>query len=377
MESKNQNISPEAGKIKYKAEPARHFPRYKIPAYIEIEGKRYRLKDWSLGGCSIYNLPENYLQKKWTVANIIIPFDVFDTIIKDINVEFIRKYDNGTVGCKFSELKPAQASLLQDIVEAYLEGSIVSVDGFINTIKREDLREALDKARPQPPQKKGIEEIIRKFFILSLFMLVTLTLVIFLVYAIHTRIFMIKATSASISSNIKVIRTPASGVFQIKKGIMDNESVKKMEILGILRTVVGIPIIIRSPIQGKILNVFVSEEGPVKEGDPLFEILPSHPQLYVVANILHRDTERLRILQSARIILPDGTTLNGIVEKIISPVPAFMINQPNILSLSSVSYDKVILKIPGFKNTALIGSSVSVIFDLTPEFIKHLITYFQ
>jgi len=167
MDEKKKEDKPESQRIKHKAEPTRHYPRYKIPAYIEIDGKRYKLNDWSIGGCAIADLPDEYFEKKWSVGNLIVPFDTFETVIKDIKLEFLHRRPDGSVGCRFTELRPEQLSLMQDIIEAYLEGNIVTLDEFINVIKREDLRETLEGRRPKPPKRGGKEEFLRRIFVLS------------------------------------------------------------------------------------------------------------------------------------------------------------------------------------------------------------------
>ncbi len=366
---------PEIKKVKYEAEPTRHYPRFKIPAYIEIDGKRYKLKDWSLGGCAIIDLPEKYLERKWGTGNLIVPFDTFDAVIKDLKLEFLRKNPDGTVGCRFTELRPEQISLMQDIIEAYLEGSIVSLDEFINVIKREDLREALEKSRPNPPESNRVEEWVRRLFIFSLFFIIAATLTLFLLDALYTRVFQVKAVSAFVDSRLEIIRTPASGIFQSKSPWKKGEEIRKGTVLGTVRAINGFPILIKSPVSGKLYKSLVKEYDLVREGDPLFQVLPKGEKLYITANILHKDTERLRIGEEAVIVFPSGEIVKGRVIKIETPISLSALHQttPMPAYAYATNYDRVRISLPdNFKDIRLIGTSVNVIFDLTPSYLKPL-----
>ncbi|WP_456435073.1 HlyD family efflux transporter periplasmic adaptor subunit [Thermovibrio ammonificans] len=370
-EEKNQN---NIGKMKFRAEPTRHFPRYRIPAYIEIDGKRYKLKDWSIGGCAIIGLPEEYLQKRWATGNLIVPFDTFDTVIKNIKLEFLRKNPDGTIGCRFTELRPDQISLMQDIIEAYLEGSIEpSVDEFINTIKREDLREALEARKPKAPKRAEAEEILRRIFITFLFVVIILTLVIFILEALYTRVYLVRAVSAFYDAPLKVIRTPASGFFKFKNPIHPGDRIKKDEILGFMNVPGLVSFVIPSPVEGTVTKVFVTNNDAVREGDPLMLVLPKGKRVYVFANILHKDLERVRVGDTARVIRFDGKVIIGkIVEIKASPSLAALHSTSPMPAYSFAwNYDRVKIEIPP-DSCSLddIGNSVEVQIDLTPPLLK-------
>ncbi|ADU96761.1 HlyD family efflux transporter periplasmic adaptor subunit [Thermovibrio ammonificans] len=370
-EEKNQN---NIGKMKFRAEPTRHFPRYRIPAYIEIDGKRYKLKDWSIGGCAIIGLPEEYLQKRWATGNLIVPFDTFDTVIKNIKLEFLRKNPDGTIGCRFTELRPDQISLMQDIIEAYLEGSIEpSVDEFINTIKREDLREALEARKPKAPKRAEAEEILRRIFITFLFVVIILTLVIFILEALYTRVYLVRAVSAFYDAPLKVIRTPASGFFKFKNPIHPGDRIKKDEILGFMNVPGLVSFVIPSPVEGTVTKVFVTNNDAVREGDPLMLVLPKGKRVYVFANILHKDLERVRVGDTARVIRFDGKVIIGkIVEIKASPSLAALHSTSPMPAYSFAwNYDRVKIELPP-DSCSLddIGNSVEVQIDLTPPLLK-------
>jgi alginate biosynthesis protein Alg44 len=375
---KNQD---EENRIRHKAEPTRHYPRYRIPAYVEIDGKRYKLKDWSVAGCAVTGLPEDYFSKKWTKANLVFPFDTFDAVIKNIKLEFIRRNPDGSIGCRFSDLNPAQVSLLQDIIESYLEGDIITLDDFINVIKREDLREAIEKYRPKPPERRGKEEFLRRIFILSLLSLTVFVLVVFLLEALKVRIYTVTSQSAFYDGKIEIVRTPLSGLFSSKKPLKPGDKVYKKQILGTVISPIGGSFIVFVPDNGTIVETFVKSGLAVREGDPILAILPEKAEIYVFANVLHKETKRLRVGQEVEIIDPQtGKTFFGVIEKVLTgpqkilgslheatPMPPYA--SPWMYDAIKIRFD---YKKQGITYRDL-GRSVYVKIDLTPPILKPIL----
>ncbi len=367
-QKENNNVT----KVRYKAEATRHFSRYKIPAYVEIEGKRYELEDWSVAGCGIKGLPEEIRQKKWAKINFVCPFDVFDTTIKDIKVEFLYRTPNDTVGCRFTELRPDQLSLLQDIIEGYLEGSIASIDNFINVIKREDLRESIEARRPKPPQKEGYEEIIRKIFIFLTLAAIVLLLIFFLLKSLYTRVYTVNTVSAFFDAKLSVIRVPADGTIRKKKNFVMGQKIKKGEVVGIVDGIINPSIIITSPVNGIVYEPNFRDLDIVITGDPILSILPEKEKIFVTANILHKDFERIKIGQNVKVIKGNGETLEGVIVDIeggpfLSSLHSI---QPPPTYATSWNYDKIKIEVKGKIDIKELKKSVLVNIDISPEFLK-------
>jgi len=363
-----EETSKGSSRVKFKAEPTRHFPRYKIPAFVEIDGERYRLKDWSIGGCAIFDLPEKYLEKKWAIGNFIIPFDTFDAVVKDVKFEFLRKNPDGTIGCRFADLRPDQVSLLQDVIEAFLEGVIVTLDGLINIIRREDLREALEAQRPQAPKRGGLEELLRRFFILLMFLTVIGVGVLFVLEALYSRVYLVKAVSAFYDAPLKVVKTPVGGFFSFKKPVKEGDLVKKDQVLGFLRVPGRVSFVLPSSVTGKVVKVHVTDGDALEEGDPVISVLPNGEKIRVVAHVSHWDVERLRLGQEVRIIRPDGEVIKGKIVDIdrSSPEP------PS----SREVYDRLVIDVPAEScRIEDIGKVVSVEVDLTPQSLKPIFSF--
>ncbi len=365
-------------KIRHKAEATRHFSRYKIPAYIEIEGKRYKLEDWSVAGCGIIDLPEEIRTLKWAKVNFICPFDVFETIIKDIKVEFLYRKGN-TTGCRFTDLKPEQLSLLQDIIEAYLEGSIESIDNFINVIKREDLRESIEARRPKPPKKQGFEETLRKIFVFSILTVIVILLFIFLLRTLYTRVFLIDTVNAFFDANLSVIRVPVAGTIRKKKDFKEGDKINKKEIIAVVNTALNPPVIISSPVNGIVYSSKIRDFDTVIIGDPILTVLPKGEKIFITATILHKDFNRIRKGLDVVIIKNDNSKCSGkIVEINCGPYLSSLhsITNPPTYA-TSWNYDKIKIAIDFPVKINELKNSVSVKIDLSPEFLKPIFNFVE
>jgi alginate biosynthesis protein Alg44 len=263
---------------------------------------------------------------------------------------------------------------LQDIIEAYLQGDIIPLlDEFINSIKREDLREALEARKPKAPQRSLAEETLRRIFILTLFITIISVLVLFILEALYTRVFLVKAVSAFCDAPLEAIRTPESGFFKFKENLKEGDTVKSGQILGFVNAPGIVSFIVPITVDGTITKIFVRNNEAVREGDPLVLIFPRGKKVYVLANILHKDLERVRIGDSVKILRFDGKIVKGYVKEIISPLSLASLHSVSPLPAYSLAwnYDRVIIEVP--QNSFSIddiGKSVEVEIDLTPPLLK-------
>jgi len=365
----------EQGRVKHKAEVARHFPRYRIPAYLEIDGKKYKVRDWSLGGCAVEGLEDEIYEKGWVKGNFIIPFDTFDVSVKDINLEFVRKGPDGVVGCRFSELNPDQIALLQDVIEAYLDGSIITLDEFINVIKREDLKEALEKRRPKPKKTLFIADMLRKLFVFTLFIIILTFLIIFILKSLYIRVFTVEPVSSYYDADLVVVRTPERGFFTSYKKLKTGDVVHKNDILGFIETPFLGSFNVISPVDGRIVDNFTANMKGVKIGDPLFTILPNGRNIHIKAFIPNKDVDKVYIGQNVEIIDSTGKLYKGIIKEISVEhiLPSVLVGGP---LQQSVEYSSVKIELKeGEVPLEKIGKSVWVRIDLSPPYLKPVFRY--
>jgi len=356
--------------IVHAAEATRQYPRYRIPAWIEIEGKRYRLRDWSLGGCAIEDPSEELFSRTHAQGNFICPFEEFEVVIKDLNLQFLEKRGN-ILAARFENLRPEQISLFQEIINAYLEGAIeVLPEQFINVIRREDLRAAVEARRPSPPPQTKLK-ILRQIFIFLLLLLAVGVLLSFLGVALKERVFTVRATSAHVFANLQVLRAPITGHFNPAISLKPGTEIKKGTVVGYLRSPVLGSIVLQSPLEGKIIRL--SPSLPVvKEGDPILFVLPPKEKPYIRAFVPHQKSEKLRTGQKVFISDAHGNTFPGVIRQILAGPGEGVPEIGATYSLPSrlIDYDTLIISPQSELDESRIGEAVQVRATVFSQFLR-------
>jgi alginate biosynthesis protein Alg44 len=314
--------------IVHEAEITRQHARYKIPAKIEIDGKIYKLEDWSVSGCAIEDLPDEVLHKKFVVGKMIFRFDDFETIVDNIKIEFISRRPNGVVGGRFTELTPQQISILNQIISSFLAGDIITEDDIIHAVTRTITYEK--KEKPKVEKKKSI-------LILIIVYSVVILLISFLAYVMYKRIYVVPTENAFIDSNITVIRAPAPSYVHYPKKIKVGDKVKKGEGLLSAYLVAGGVQKIASPIDGEILKKFALNGEFRNVAEPILYILHNDNFIYITAHVLHKNLIKLRIGDIATIVTPDGQKFYA---KLVKITPAQTVYQKKTKKFLENIYNK-------------------------------------
>lgn len=106
-----------------------------LVAFIEVEGKKLPVKNWSEKGCTLNSFPEELKAKPWNIGNFIIPFEGFDLVIRDIRLEI--EEDPSGVKCHFRYLPYEQENTLKSVINMYHMGQIFSIENLFNVIRKE------------------------------------------------------------------------------------------------------------------------------------------------------------------------------------------------------------------------------------------------
>lgn len=360
--------------VKHVAEATRHFARYKIPAFLEIDGKRYLLDDWSTAGCGIKNLPDEVISRKTVIAHLVCPFDNFETTIKNIKVELLHKNEKDIVGGRFTEVKPDQLSLMQEIIGAYLEGNILNIDGLINTVRREDLKESMEKRRPKGPGEGGLEDFFRKIFIFVSLLGIVVLLVYFLLKSFYYRVYNVEALSSYFDANLTVIRSNVDGVIKEKNIHGEGKRIEKDDLVGIIDSVTTLPVVVSSPVSGTVYRANFEPHSVILRGDALVSIIPDNESIYVTANILHKDLKRVFLGQSAKITTHNGEVIDGIIYSIDAApeIDALHKLSNDQFNANTWIYDRLKIKLKRPIPLSQLNTSVSVEIDSAPKTMEPL-----
>lgn len=356
----SSNLEGKAKQIVHESEITRQHARYKIPATMEIDGKEYKIDNWSLSGCAIINLPEEYLKKKFAIGKMLFKFDDFETAVDRLNIEFLRndKYGDKTImRCRFTDIKPHQTAILNQIITAFIEGDIITQDDILQVVKRQI---TYPKKNPKPvDKKKGWSILIIIYFVIFL-------LVAFLLYTFYTRTFIVKSIIGYVDANISVIRAPSPSYIKFFKQLHKNEEINVSMPLGIAKLIYGGSVILKSPVKGKIFSVYIPNDTFRNVGEPILSILPDKTDYYIIGHFLEEQAVKLKTGYIATVILPTGEKFKAKIIKMSYPEPLKSEKSKPLKNFyaQSINYVTVILKPLNYDLTPkLIHTSVHLIID--------------
>ena len=362
MKKENKDMSHNAdiaSQVKHEAEITRQHARYKIPAIMEIDGKNYKIDNWSISGCAIINLPEEYIGK-FAEGKMKFKFDNFETAVDNLKLEFLRndKFEDKTImRCRFTELKPDQRAILQHIIDSFLEGSVVTQDAILHVVKHQITY----------PDKKTKEISHKKAWsILLLIYIVIFVLILFLVYVFYNRTFIVKAIAGYVDTNVSMVRSPAPSFIEFLENVKPGEEINTSKPFAVAKMLNGGIRTLRATVNGKVLNIYVHNNEFRDTGEPILSIIPKGAKTYIVAHILTQQAEKLRVGNIATVTLPDGREFKAKIVDIKYPAPLSSEKSKGVTNTyaNSINYVKVILKPIKFKLTPKqLNESVNVKID--------------
>jgi alginate biosynthesis protein Alg44 len=335
-ETKKTDKSPQ---IVHEAEITRQHARYKLPATLEIDGKKFELEDWSISGCAIKNLPDNIFDKKFTTGKIIFKFDDFETVVDKLKLEFVIRKPDGSVGCRFTELTPQQLSILNQIIASFLAGDIVTQDDIIHAVTRTITYKK--KEKPKVNKKKASLILIFIYFVVFI-------LLMFLGYVVYKRVFVVQTANTYVDANLTVIRAPAPTYIYYPKKHFIGEKVKTGDMLLTSYLVAGGVQKIASPINGSIYKISALNGEFRNVAEPVLYLLPdNNASVYITAHVLHKNLIKLKIGDIATVVTPEQEKFYA---KIIKIIPAHTVFQEKAKHLleniynQPRNYDTIILQ---------------------------------
>ncbi|WP_461828807.1 PilZ domain-containing protein, partial [Aquifex sp.] len=97
--------------------------RLKLPAEVIIEGKKFKVLDWSYEGFGIEKSPEDaFVEGKDYLVTFILPFASFHVSFKARAV--LKWQTDKRAGFQFLKLSDEIKQMLRSYVEAYIEGRL-------------------------------------------------------------------------------------------------------------------------------------------------------------------------------------------------------------------------------------------------------------
>lgn len=215
---------------------ARKSHRVDIPLYVEIDGESYRAQDWSVSGIGLKVEKEHQFAVGDTIkARCVLPMQ--DAIVA-IQVKLLCKnIQGGIVGFEFLDLGAKNKRVLRHYIEMAVDGRIDNVEDLVGIITAPNVNSPIDEALSLTDLEAGS---LTKQFRTRSYLSIGVGVVFFLA--------VLWAMFYTTSYRIEGVGVVAGNVLRVT-----------------------------APADGKIANVYVDEEKPVKKGDQLF--LLSNPDL--------------------------------------------------------------------------------------------------
>lgn len=133
--------------IVHEAEVHRQHVRLKIPIGVEVDGTRYVVDDWSMGGFGVATPITSRQPGERFPVRLIFPFEDFEVSLRlDCQMIYVDP-DTERFGCRFLALSQGQLSLFRYLVDAYLSGEIVTGGDVLSVAGRDNTAEARSQAQ--------------------------------------------------------------------------------------------------------------------------------------------------------------------------------------------------------------------------------------
>ena len=300
--------------IVHEAEIHRQHVRLRVPIAVEIDGTRYSIDDWSMGGFGVAGPITSRRDGERFAVRMIFPFEDFDLSLRlEAQMIYILP-DLPRFGARFVALTQGQLALFRYIVDAYLSGEIVSGGDILSVVGSDQAGEArVQKLFSALNEEDGWGRQVRRLVGIGLMTVAGIGLASLLVAGLYQKYLVVATDRAVIEAPVYRLTAPASGVVQAGSGGLLRRGDPAMRLIGADGAVVEVP----SPCECVLGEWIVPPGAPVQAGAAVATLVAADQPLTVRADVALADAKRLRVGQAAEISVPGKSeTYRGRVEAI-------------------------------------------------------------
>ena len=302
--------------IAHETEVHRQHVRLKIPIGVEIDGKRFAVEDWSMGGFGVESSIAGQRPGERFPVRLIFPFEDFEVSMKLEGQMVYILEDDTRFGCKFTSLSQGQSGLFRALVDSYLSGEIVGGGDLLALAGRDGTAVARLDPKGLPTEGRGRGgRWLRQGLGYLLLLLLALGLGTLVWLGVYERYFAVEAREAVIEAPTVRLRAPASGILRALEapGILEAGTPLAM----VEPAAGGTPIPITSPCACIRDDWLVLPGQFVPEGEVVARLVDAKAPLMVRARVAFEQAIRLAPGATATIRIPGvADPLSGQVERI-------------------------------------------------------------
>jgi alginate biosynthesis protein Alg44 len=302
--------------VVHEAEVHRQHVRLKIPIQVEIDGVRYQVDDWSMGGFGVESVMTSRQAGEKFSARLFFPFEDFDMSMRFDARMVYADQEHGRFGCAFLTISQDQSALFRYLIDAYLSGEVVSAGDILQVRGRESTA----MARYQPledlfPQEESLSSTVKRYGVYAGFGVAGLALLAFVMLGIKERYFTIEVSNAYVDAPVVQIRAPIAG--RLISALQPGEPLVLGSLLGTIYGADGASVTLESPCDCEVLQRIGVNGQQYQLGDPLATLIETDLPLLVRVQLPLDDVERLQVGDRAEIRFPgQSELLFGQIERI-------------------------------------------------------------
>ncbi|HMR31019.1 MAG TPA: PilZ domain-containing protein [Geminicoccaceae bacterium] len=302
--------------IVHEAEVHRQHVRLKIPIVVEIDGTRFNIEDWSMGGFGIESEMSSRQPGERFPVRMIFPFEDFEVSLRlDCQMVYIVE-DNSRFGCRFLGLSQGQLALFRYLIDAYLSGEIVSGGDILAIAGRDNSAEARINPLSFNPysEEEAAGRRAKRLVGFGLLGLAGLALLGLTALGFKDRFLTPVAESAVIEAPIFRVRATANGILDGREIV---DLLRRGDQIGSISTDTGQTARIESPCECAFIEWLALPGQYVQAGEPVAALVAADRPLMARAQVDLAVAERLQLGDVAEIIIAGrGESLFGQIERI-------------------------------------------------------------
>ncbi|MDX1540781.1 MAG: HlyD family secretion protein [Geminicoccaceae bacterium] len=293
----------------------RQHVRLKIPVQVDLDGVRYQVDDWSIGGFGVESVMTSRQTGERFVVRMIFPFEEFEMSMRLDARMVYADHDHGRFGCALLGLSKEQMAVFRYLVDAYLSGEVVSA-GDLLQIRASDaparLRPRVDEFDPDDRlAARGSRGTLRRIAL----SLVGLALIGLIALGVFQRFWVMTLDDAFVDAPIREIRAPTDGPFLAL--VTRGEGVLDGDLLGTIQTADGDSRPVISPCDCVVVERLIGDGEAARVGDPLIALIRAGEVPVVRAQLSLDEVERLEVGDRVEIRIPGRRqTMSGEIARI-------------------------------------------------------------
>lgn len=302
--------------VVHEAEVHRQHVRLKIPIQVEVDGVRYQVDDWSVGGFGVESVMTSRQAGEQFPVRLIFPFEEFEMIMRfDARMVYVDQ-DHGRFGCAFVGTGKEQSEVFRYLVDAYLSGEVVSAGDILQVRARDNTAQPRIHATYDPyAEETSWRTAAKRYGAYAGFGLAGLALLAVIGLGIKGRYFTSAPQSGVIEAPMVEIRAPIAGRFL--SALEPGEQVLPGTLLGTMQGFDGNLVSLESPCDCLVLEQVGLNGQHYQIGDTLVALIEAGQPLTVRARLPLDEIEGLKIGDRAEIRVPGRPEpLSGQIERI-------------------------------------------------------------